>query len=218
MNVLCHLVLGAGCPHQTLGQFLGDFTRGAVDALPYRPAVKSGIRAHRAADAFSDRHPFTRNAKSLLPPAQRRYGGLVLDVYCDTLLHQCWDELVPTPKADFIQSAYAMLAAPAEALPERARHFANLVLRHRLLDAYADPAEIQDVLWRMGQRLRRPVDLSALLPAYLAAEADLRQQFPAFFRDTVNAIAAAPHQSPIRFPASPPSRVSSSKSSFERSQ
>ena len=84
-------------------------------------------------------------------------------------------------KTQYFQSAYDLLARPHPPLPPAARRFATLLLDHHLLEAYADPREIQDVLRRMSQRLRRPYDLSALLPKLMRHETELREGFPSFF-------------------------------------
>lgn len=166
-----------------LGQFLGDFTRGPVDLLPYPESVRQGIRAHRRADALGDAHPFVWAAKQHLPAGDRRYGGLVMDVLCDYLLHQCWADIMTVDKAEYFRIAYQLLAKPRHPLPPPAQRFATLILDHDLLEAYADPLEIEDVLRRMSQRLRRPYDLSALLPELLRHETELREGFPEFFKE-----------------------------------
>jgi acyl carrier protein phosphodiesterase len=183
LNVFCHLALAGEDPERALGQFLGDYTRGAVEDLPYPPRVLEGIRGHRHIDAMTDQHAFGRAARQRLPEAERRYGGIVLDLYCDHLLHLCWDEVMRLDKEHCVDAWMRLLAKPPVGMPRPARQFASIILRYDLLRAYADLDEIADALSRIGRRLRKPHDLAALLAPLVAVQADLVAGFPAYFRD-----------------------------------
>lgn len=183
MNTLCHLALGGADIDHVMGQFLGDFVKGPVEAAPFPPGVRRGIRAHRRVDAAGDVHPFTRAAKSLLPPRDRRYGGIVLDLLCDGLLHRNWSLVMPYEKSILLEEYNVLLRNPPVAFPPEAQRYARLVVEHDLLRAYADPGGIREALRRIGQRLKRPVDLSALLDPLLTREAWLHEAFPGYFED-----------------------------------
>jgi len=183
MNTLGHLALGGNRPEHLLGQFLGDFVRGSVDELPYSNAILRGIRAHRRIDAVGDRHSFTHAAKALLPASERRYGGIVLDLYSDLLLHANWTRVMPADLDRFIDHAHALLTDPPVPLPPNAARHARIVVDHGLLMAYADPDELGAILDRIGRRLRRPVRLSPLLHKLLRRETWFHDAFPAYFED-----------------------------------
>ena len=132
MNVWAHMVLGRPDPEHQIGQFLGDFCRGRVEDLPYPPGVLHGIRGHRRVDAVGDRHAFTQGAKTFLAPEQRRYGGLVLDLLCDWLLHENWDSVSQENKWDVITDCEELLSGDRTHWPWHATGLAKLVLRHLL--------------------------------------------------------------------------------------
>jgi acyl carrier protein phosphodiesterase len=183
MNVLCHLALAGRDPNLQTGQFLGDFCKGYVEQLPYSPEILQGIRDHRRIDALCDAHNFARTVKSWLPPQSRRYGGIALDVFCDWLLHENWDQLIRIPKTEALTSYHGILIAPQPDWPDDAKHFARILCDHRILEAYANLSEIRYTLSRIGQRLRKPVDLSSYLDIFLKNEAWFHTHFPAFFQE-----------------------------------
>ncbi len=154
-----------------------------MDDLAYPPRVLQGIRDHRHIDALTDQHAFGRAARQLLPEGDRRYGGIVLDLYCDHLLHLGWDEVMRADKQARLEAWMRLLARPPAFFPKSARQFASVITRYDLLRAYADLNEIADALTRIGRRLRKPRDLAALLAPLVERQADLLAGFPAYFRD-----------------------------------
>lgn len=184
MNTFAHLVLGSETsPEAMQGQFLGDFCRGAVEQLPYSPAVRLGIRAHRRVDAVGDPHPFTREVKAFLEPPQRRYGGIVLDLLCDWLLHEHWDELELGTKREVLEACRHMLQSPHPDWPVSAQRFAKMVLDHDLLEAYTHLSEVRYAVGRIGLRLQHPQNFQPILNNMLRETRWLHQHFPAYFED-----------------------------------
>ncbi|WFB36610.1 ACP phosphodiesterase [Kiritimatiellota bacterium B12222] len=183
MNTLCHLCLGLDDPEFLLGQFLGDFTRGSVEELPYSDKVKQGIRAHRRVDAAGETHPFLSFAKQLLPPKDRRYGGIVLDLYGDYLLFRCWDKLI----SDSWESVYAQitnfLQSPPAPFPHQAENYAHFLLQYEIFPSYAQSSALPQIFDRVGRRFRNPVCLSRLLYKLQKQEDDFIQRFPDYFND-----------------------------------
>ncbi len=188
MNLWAHMVLGYPNPEHQTGQFLGDFCRGPVEDLPFSPGVLHGIRSHRKVDAIGDQHAFTREAKSFLPPEERRYGGLVLDLLCDWLLHENWEQVCQENKLEVIDSCEVVLNGDRNTWPRSANHLARLVLDHDLLHAYGQLSEIRYAVGRMGTRLRRPVDLHPLLDKFIREERWLHTHFPSYFRDLIRVV------------------------------
>jgi len=183
MNTLAHFSLGYPDPELMLGQFLGDFTKGAIKDLPFSTRVKMGIRAHRSVDAGGDQHAFTRIAKRWLPSHQRRYVGIVLDVYTDYLLTQCWEDLMDKPFRVVVGDIHGVLQNPPEDLPRSAERFASALLDYSLLESYQDPFQLPEILDRIGSRLRRPVRLSEIVEVLHQHEDELLDLFPGYFQD-----------------------------------
>jgi acyl carrier protein phosphodiesterase len=196
MNVLGHLVLAGQDTDLRTGQFLGDFCRGSVDRLPYRPGVLQGMRAHRTVDAAGEIHPFVRQAKQHLPPESRRYGGIVIDVLTDWLLHENWQQLLPGDKSETLTSLEGFLSSPEHDWPAPAHRFAGFLTTHGVLHAYAHLSEIRYALGRLGMRLRRHVDLAALLDPLLRHEHWLHASFPGYFHDMQQSAAAKTTSAP----------------------
>lgn len=183
MNTLAHFALGYPDKNFMLGQFLGDFTKGPVEDLPFSPEIKQGIRAHRAVDAQSDQHVFTATAKARVPKEHRRYVGIVLDVYTDYLLTVLWDDLMDDPHRKVIHSIHTALKQPDTLLPRPAERYASALVTYNILTAYGNADELPDILDRIGSRLRRPVTLSAIFRNLQPHEPELLSLFPGYFRD-----------------------------------
>lgn len=183
MNFLCHFALESPDPQRVLGQFLGDFARGPLTDLPYPPGVIAGIAAHRRLDAISGQHTLLRMAKDCLAARERRFAGIVLDLYCDTLLMAHWPDLLQEDPDPFFLRIERVLRVPSCPLPPAAAHFAQRMLDHDLLRAYADVNELPEILDRMGSRLRQPSRLSPLLLRLRQKEDRFLRAFPSFFGD-----------------------------------
>ena len=192
MNILGHLALAGGDEDIRTGQFLGDFCRGPVHGLPYRPTIQRGIKAHRRVDARGDVHPFIRQAKGYLPPESRRYGGIVMDMLCDWLLHENWDKVVGEDKQRHLAMLRDHLARPEPDWPHPAKQFAGFLVDHDVLHAYAHLSEIRYALGRLGHRLRRPANLVPLIDPLIREERWLHREFITYFQDMQRAAAGEP--------------------------
>jgi acyl carrier protein phosphodiesterase len=183
MNTLCHLCLELSESEFIMGQFLGDFSRGRVETLPYSENVKKGIRAHRRVDAAGEMHPFLKKAKALLPERDRRFGGILLDLYGDYLLHCCWEEIMDRTWGEAFSEIDTFLRSPPHSFPAGAARYAEFLVRQDLLEAYRDPQALPEIFDRVGQRFRKPVALSPLLCVLQEQEAQFIQDFPSYFAD-----------------------------------
>ena len=183
MNTLCHLCLGLDDPEWMLGQFLGDFARGPVDDLPYSEKVCRGIRAHRRVDAAGESHPLLRSVKQRLLPRERRYGGILLDLYGDYLLFRCWEHLLEPTWEEASANINDFLQDPPAPFPPDAARYADFLIRHNLLHAYANADALPEIFDRVGTRFRKPVSLSPLLRTLEPYEAQLIEEFPHYFME-----------------------------------
>ena len=89
MNYFAHLVLSQPTIESTVGNLLGDFARG-IDQSTLNPAVRAGLKNHRAVDRFTDSHSRIAEIKQCFSPGRRRFAGIALDVYFDHLLMNHW--------------------------------------------------------------------------------------------------------------------------------
>lgn len=171
MNYLAHFHLADAVASTTgyngqallIGGLLGDFVKGPLKgALPLDWEV--GIRLHRRIDALTDAHPLTRQCLDDLPPAYRRYGGIMLDLCFDHCLSRQWSAFHRAPLAHFNRRAYDQVLAQADRFPRAASRQIGVLAQHDVLSGMADWARIEAMLGRIGQRIVRANPLAECGP------------------------------------------------------
>ncbi|GAB4356827.1 MAG: ACP phosphodiesterase [Bryobacter sp.] len=167
MNYLGHLLT---LPHHglfTLGNMLGDFAKGRAESFePW--AFQIGIRLHREIDAYTDAHPAVLHSKSVVPAAQRRLAGVLVDIFYD---HFYVEGVAFAEHRD-------SLAPFAPQLPETIRRLPIEMLSTRWFGAYSRIEGIAQILAKMDQRRTRAVGL-------LGAECILEDHYAAFRSDAL---------------------------------
>ena len=123
-----------------------------------------------------------------MEPPWRRYAGIVVDVLFDHLLAQQWAQFHHQPLAEACAHFYRALARHRALLPEQARRFSDLAPAQRWLERYDDPGHMDEILERIGRRLRRPLSLA---PLWTALRSRPEETVTAAFRDTMAALADA---------------------------
>ena len=105
MNFLAHLYLAEPTPACRVGNVLGDFVRGRINALTAElPApLVAGILRHRTLDRFTDAHPVAREARSLVAPERGRFAGVVVDIAYDHVLARQWNDWAGEPLPSFLR-------------------------------------------------------------------------------------------------------------------
>jgi len=174
MNYLAHLHLGGDAPAQLLGSLYGDFVKGPL-AGQWPADIEAAIRLHRRIDAFTDRHPLQAQARSRFPLAQRRYAGIVLDVFFDHCLALNWADYAHEPLPHFTDRVYRVLATE-QRLPEHLARIAPRMAAQDWLGSYREFAVLEQVLTAIDQRLSRPGLLLECL-------SDLRRLYTPLFED-----------------------------------
>lgn len=181
MNYLAHLLLAEHSDEGLLGALLGDFVAGsAFEAWP--AIVRREILIHRRIDGFTDRHPQVLALKATFPEGQRRYAGILIDVYFDHLLARDWPRHADPPLHDFSQRAYRVLAEAAAELPPRLAAIAPLMASGDWLGSYRHRDNVDRAVTRIARRLSRGGEgLVACLPTLRQHEAEAEAGFEAFF-------------------------------------
>src|SRR5690606_4378229 len=123
----------------------GDFVRG-VDVSTLHPALRDGVRRHRAVDAFTDGHALVRRSRERLHPSWRHWRGVLVDVFYDHILARDFEAYTGEPLHRFAARAYDALRVHAELLPPRLQHAAPAMMQHDWLNAYAHPEGVAIVL------------------------------------------------------------------------
>jgi acyl carrier protein phosphodiesterase len=179
MNYLAHLHLGGDAPAQLLGSLYGDFVKGPL-AGQWPADIEAAIRVHRRIDAFTDSHPLQAQARSRFPSAQRRYAGIVLDVFFDHCLALNWADYAHEPLPHFTGRVYRVLAAEPR-LPERLAQIAPRMAAQDWLGSYREFAVLEQVLIAIDQRLSRPGQLLGCLDALHQLYTPLYEDFQQFY-------------------------------------
>lgn len=157
MNYLAHLHLGGHKPAQLLGSLYGDFVKGPL-AGRFPSDLEAAIRLHRNIDAFTDNHPLVKQSLGRFPAEQRRYAGIVLDVFFDHCLARDWTDYAQMPLNHFTRKVYGVLAAEPQ-LPERLALIAPRMAAQDWLGSYREFGIISDVLGGISRRLSKPQGL-----------------------------------------------------------
>ena len=185
MNWLAHVFLSESGVEVRLGNLLADIVKG-TDREGMSPEFLRGVRAHQAIDAFTDSHPVVRRSRARVDSSQRRFSGVLVDVFYDHLLATNWERYSATPLAGFTSAFYADVTAHPIALPEPARTALARIVRHDLLGSYVRIEGVERSLQRLSARLaarwNRPFRLedgvTALRADHGGFEADFIEFFP----------------------------------------
>jgi acyl carrier protein phosphodiesterase len=197
LNYLAHLYLADDTPESLLGNLLGDFLKGArVEDFPAE--VQVGIRRHFQVDAFTDVHPIPLESRRRIAPPQRRYGGVLVDIFYDHFLTRHWREFSPEPLEAFTARAYAAFASQEALLPERLRHALPRMREEDWLGSHREVDGVRNTLRRLSRRLRREHDLAAGADELVRSYAELEADFRLFFPDLVRSVRGEPPASASR--------------------
>jgi acyl carrier protein phosphodiesterase len=187
MNFLAHLFLAgppasSAYPDVLVGQFIADSVPGKqLDNYP--PAVQTGIRLHRAIDAFTDQHPVVRRSTQRLRTAgYGKYAGVISDMFLDHFLARNFQEYSTEQLPDFARRMYALLTTREAEMPPRVQQMLFYMAQHNWLLGYAQLEGISRALNGLSRRALpgsgMETAVGELQANYAAYEADFREYFP----------------------------------------
>ena len=181
MNYLAHLYLADDSPESILGNLLGDFLKGQ-GTEGYCDEIKKGIRLHKSVDTYTDSHPIVRESKRLISPVNRRYAGILIDVFYDHFLAKNWLIYSSVSLQDFTIKVYDILQSYQEILPASLKRGLPQMITKNLLMSYAEISGISIALQRLSLRLKRANSLGRseeeLVANYERFEVNFSQFFP----------------------------------------
>ena len=157
MNYLAHFYL---CPDNEdilLGGILGDFVKGPIKddgTLLHR-----SIMLHRKLDTFTDTNPIIKKSKSLININQRRYAGVIVDMFYDHFLSKNWEYFHSKPLDIYAQNIYRILQKRSNELPKQLQLIAPKMTAEDWLCSYKDLNYLKLVLRKIGQRFKKTVRL-----------------------------------------------------------
>lgn len=184
MNWLAHVFLSEPNVEFQLGNLLADVVRG-----PQRAAMSvnflRGAACHKAIDAFTDAHPVVKRSRARVGSEQRRFSGVLIDVFYDYYLARNWERYSPIALDAYTAAFYASARAHVSELPPDARTMLERIIRHDLLGSYARVEGVERALSRistyLNSRWRKQFALDHGVRDLLAHEAAFAADFHEFF-------------------------------------
>lgn len=183
MNFLAHLHLAKVTNTSVVGNLLGDFAKGRIENMPYDEEVLFGIKLHRFIDSFTDSHEWVQRIKSQ-SSNQRRYAGIVIDIFLDHLLAVQFDSIHPHEDLDnFCHQIYQELEDIPSYAPERYVHVVSNMRYYRWLESYQSIHNIEKAVTSVGQRFKKPVDLRSEIERLVSNKNEMKQDFLNFYNE-----------------------------------
>ncbi|WP_373081606.1 ACP phosphodiesterase [Zhongshania sp.] len=188
MNYLAHFLLAEQvaqrCDLSTdgllVGGLLGDFVKGPLRG-DFPSPWETGIRLHRRIDALTDSHPLVSHCLEALPANYRRYGGIMLDVCFDHCLSMNWRDFHHQDIVTFTSQSYRSLLDHSENFPTAAKRQIRFLAQYDVLSKMDDWRNIEAMLGRIGQRVKRDNPLGHCGPELAHLLPLINQQFAALY-------------------------------------
>ena len=179
MNWLAHVFLSEPSVEFRLGNLLADIVKGQ-DREGMGTDFLRGIQGHQVIDSFTDSHPVVRRSRARVDSGQRRFSGVLVDVFYDYFLATNWERYSPVHLPVFTTDFYADISATPIALPQQAQATVDRMIRHDMLGAYTQIDAVEQSLRRLSMRLSARWHRPFMLEAGVA---DLRAHHDAFAAD-----------------------------------
>ena len=185
MNYLAHLYLAEDDDAALVGNLLGDFVKGRIDAKLDSPIYR-GVKLHRAIDCFTDAHPIHRRSRRRISTKRRRCAGIIVDMAYDHFLARHWPRLRERPLEEFAQRVYEALYRHHAVLPPNLRRVLPHMVSEDWLTGYRELENVAAAIDRLALRLSRPTALlgaiSEVRCVYRELESDFTHLLPALER------------------------------------
>jgi len=191
MNFLAHSLFAKQNRELIVGQFCGDFVRGAsLDSFPV--SIRHGIALHRKIDMYTDQHPINLKARRYFKPPQRRFASILTDVVYDHYLARNWSLYSDSDLHAHVALIHLSLEKHFELLPARLQRFARLLIDEEILLSYLEFDAVNEALERISWRSSRFEVLAQAGPEIKRLDKELSQCFAQFFPDLVAYVASLP--------------------------
>lgn len=161
MNILAHAYLSGRNEDVLIGNFMGDFVKGdpAHPRHGLTAGELSGVRLHRAIDAFTDAHPDVAAVRDILRPRCHKYAGAAVDVFFDHFLSVQFELLTGESLTAFTGYFYGALRQNAGRLPGVAVRMLDSMVRYDWLSHYQTLDGINRSLTGISRRTAFPSGL-----------------------------------------------------------
>lgn len=184
MNWLAHVFLSEQNLEFRLGNLLADIVRGEQRSGMSADFLR-GVQCHQAIDSFTDSHPLVRRSRARIGAEQRRFSGVLVDVFYDHYLAKNWDDYSSVPLDAFTAGFYADIKTRQIELPEQAQWVTDRIIRHDLLGSYRRVGGVERALrvlsMRLSERWHREFTLENGVRDLLAQQDGFAADFAEFF-------------------------------------
>jgi acyl carrier protein phosphodiesterase len=117
----------------------------------------SGMKCHRAIDAFTDYHPIVHRSRARLAAKFPRITGILIDIYYDHFLALNWESYSDCTLRGFTEMVYPELRNHTLNLPGQAQEMIDFILREDRFHAYRSIDGIRHTLEGVSRRLAQRV-------------------------------------------------------------
>ncbi|MHC1681435.1 MAG: ACP phosphodiesterase [Clostridiaceae bacterium] len=182
MNYLAHIYLADNNEKSMLGNFLGDFVNKSLEDN-YETEIKNGIFMHRKLDSFTDSNPIFLESKKRISSGNRRFAGVLIDMFYDHFLAKNWAEYSKIPLEEFVSNFYDILERYNYCLPDKLTRRMSYLVEENWLLSYKEIDGIKVGIDRIANRFAKtnhplidPID--ELIRNYNSLEDDFKRFFP----------------------------------------
>lgn len=187
MNWLAHLRLSEDDVEIRLGNVIADFIKGEK-RLALNPRIQLGVACHMFIDAFTDAHPIFQRSRTRISLANRKFAGILIDVFYDHFLSVNWAAYSAEPKRAFIDGIYIDFDRYTLERLADARRFVLKMAEDDWLGEYESLAGIERTLTRVSGRLKRPGLLTPMTAELADNYAGLGEDFAEFYPQLRDAV------------------------------
>ncbi|NLJ40954.1 MAG: DUF479 domain-containing protein [Clostridiales bacterium] len=184
MNYLAHVFLAKqGDEKSILGNFLGDFVNITTERV-YDEDIRAGIHMHRRLDSYTDAHPIFQASRRRVSAKNRRFAGVLVDIFYDHFLAKHWGVYSDIPLKVYADEFYMILDRNFDILPDKLQGMLPFMITENWFVQYRETRGIESVLNRISKRFahtRRPLvdPIDELIMNNKSLEKDFITFFPA---------------------------------------
>ncbi len=189
MNFLAHCYLSCENEKVLIGNFITDFLT-KKEELQFAGDYLTGIKLHRAIDAFTDRHQASAFARTLLRKRHGKYAPVAVDLIWDYYLSKFWHLYSDATLEDFTRQQYAIFNKYSEVFPQKLKLRYPRMRESHFLMAYANIDNARNSLRWMDKRARFTSDFEGALKDIAQYGDEFEGAFREFFPDVINYVRA----------------------------
>ena len=180
MNFLAHSYLSKNDDESVIGNMIADFVKGRLKQQ-YSPGILAGIEFHRKIDSFTDSHPIVIDCKKYIQERNRRFSGIILDMFFDHFLAINWQKYSPIPLEQHTQTVYDILEKNRHDLPKPFQFVLSMMIERNWFVSYKKIKVIGYALDNISSRISKENYISESILDLQDNYDELEERFFEFF-------------------------------------